>query len=122
MAKRGRPTLYKTEYCDAIIKHCTDGASIASFAASIDVARDTIAEWANVHEDFSAALKAAKAKCAAWWEERARDVAMGGDGNATMCIFGLKNMASQDWRDKQEVEHSGEVKVAAIEWVVPDAD
>ena len=107
--RRGRPTKYSEEYCNAIIQHMDEGASIASFAASIGVARSTINEWAGKHEEFSEALKAAKAKCAAWWEKRLRGLAMkGGEtGQATAVIFGLKNMASEDWRDKQQHEHSG---------------
>lgn len=105
----GRPTKYEAKYCKAIREHMQEGASIASFAASIDVARSTITEWADNHEEFSAALKAGKAKCAAWWEDKLRRIAMqGGEtGQSTAVIFGLKNMASEDWRDKQDHEHSG---------------
>lgn len=85
------------------------GASIASFAAQIGVARDTITEWSRVHPDFSAALKAGKARCAAWWEQRLRDIALSGGapGQATAVIFALKNMASDDWREKRDHEISG---------------
>lgn len=97
----GRPSKYDPKYCDAIVEHMTGGASIASFAASIDVARDSISEWSVVHPEFSAALKRGKAKCAAWWEERLRNVSKdgGASGAATATIFGLKNMASDDWRE-----------------------
>lgn len=107
MAKVGRPTKYKREYCKALIEHMTDGASIASFAASIDVGRSTINLWADHHPEFMEALKAGKAKCAAWWEERVREIARegGATGQATAVIFGLKNMASEDWRDRQEITH-----------------
>lgn len=102
---RGRPSKYRPEYCQMIVDHMAEGASILSFAAEIDVARSTINEWADVHEDFSDALKRAKAKCAAWWERLARRNAMTGDGNASLVIFGLKNMAAEEWRDKQEIDH-----------------
>lgn len=103
----GRPSKYSEAYCEEMIQHMADGASIASFAAMIGVARSTINEWAEVHPEFSEALKIAKAKCAAWWEERLREIATkGGEGGAaTATIFGLKNMASDDWRDKQEHQH-----------------
>ena len=35
-------------------------------------------------------------------------------------IFALKNAAPDDWRDKQEIEHGGEVKYTRIENVVVD--
>jgi len=84
-----------------------EGASITSFAASIDVARDTITEWMTVHPEFSAAVKRAKAKCAAWWEDKGRKGAQNGaaPGANTLVIFGLKNMAPDDWRDTSQVDH-----------------
>ena len=98
----GRPTKYDPAFCEAIVEHCADGASLTSFAASIDVCRDTITEWTNAHEEFSLAVKRAKAKCASWWEQNARQGATGvnKDVNPTLCIFGLKNMAADDWREK----------------------
>lgn len=105
----GRPSKYSEAYCNEIIEHMATGASIASFAGLIGVSRDTISEWAKVHEEFSAAVKIGKAKCASWWEGRLRTIAEtgGGPGAATASIFGLKNMAPDDWREKTETEISG---------------
>ena len=111
----GRPTKYDPAYCDALVEHMSEGASLLSFAASIDVARSTLTEWADVHPEFSAAVARGKAKCAAWWEAAARNLALKGEGNATMCVFGLKNMGADEWRDKQEVEHSGAVKIERVD-------
>lgn len=104
----GRPTDYRPEYCQMIIDHMEDGASVVSFAASISVARSTITEWANVHPEFSVALNTGKAKCAAWWDRRGRDIAVsgGGPGASAMVMFGLKNMAPDDFREKQEIDHT----------------
>src|SRR5690349_11642525 len=95
----------------------SEGASMTSFAAEIDVARSTINEWMGAHPEFSEAVKRAKAKCAAWWEKQGRDIATGkAEGNPTLVIFGLKNMGGEDdWRDKREVEHSGEMTVSTKE-------
>ena len=59
------------------------------------------------------AAKKAKAKCASWWENRAREAAMNGgaNGQVTAIIFGLKNMAADDWRDRHDVQHSGQLAV-----------
>lgn len=110
----GRPTKYEPAYCDAVVAHMSEGASLLSFAAEIDVARSTLTEWADTHPEFSAAVARGKAKCAAWWEAAGRNLALTGEGNATMCVFGLKNMGAGEWRDKQEVEHSGGVKVERV--------
>lgn len=108
--KGGRPSKYDPAYCAEVVAHCATGASLTSFAASIDVARSTINEWMEQHDEFSEAVKRAKAKCAAWWEDKARTGLEGKDVNPTLCIFGLKNMAADDWREKHQVEHSGEFK------------
>ena len=107
----GRPTKYQSSYCDLVIEHMTDGASLTSFAAEIGVARSSINEWMEQNPEFSEAVKIAKAKCSAWWERLGRKNAADGGGNATLVIFGLKNMAADDWREKQEVEHSGDMSV-----------
>jgi hypothetical protein len=111
----GRPSKYDPSYCDAVVEHMKDGASLTSFAASIDVARSTINEWIDAQPQFSEAVKRAKAHCAAWWEEKARGGAVGGNANPTLCIFGLKNMARDDWHEKQEIEHSGEIGISHIQ-------
>lgn len=108
----GRPTDYKPEYCKKVIDHMSQGASLTSFAAEVDCARSTINEWMESNKEFSESVKIAKAKCAAWWEKRGR---MGANGeqevNPTLVIFGLKNMAPDEWREKQELQHSGSIDI-----------
>lgn len=99
----GRPSKYNPTYCAKVITHMAEGASLTSFAAEIGVCRDTITEWTNVHPEFSLAVKRGKAKCAAWWERAQRKLAVSGEGNATACVFGLKNMAEDDWHDRKDV-------------------
>lgn len=121
----GRPSKYKPEYCQMIIDHMAEGASMTSFAAEIDVARSTLNEWVEEHPDFSEAVKKGKAKCAAWWERVGRKNAITGDGNATLVIFGLKNMGAEDWRDKQEIDHTTngkDIQPTRIELVAPTLD
>jgi hypothetical protein len=98
----GRPTLYRPEYCEAVNEHMAEGASLTSFAASIDVARSTINLWMDANPDFMEACARAKAKCAAWWEKANRNLAMTGEGNQGACKLGLTNMAADDWTEKSE--------------------
>jgi len=108
MAKKaGRPTRYKEVYCDEVISFMAQGYSLTAFAGEIGVARSTINEWMAHFPEFSEATKVAKAKCARWWEDRNRKNAEEGGGNATAAIFGLKNMAPDDWREKSEHEVTG---------------
>ena len=117
----GRPTKYKPEYCQMVVDHMAEGASLTSFAAEIDVARSSINVWMEEHPEFSESVKRGKAKCAAWWERLGRNNAISGDGNATLVIFGLKNMGAEDWRDKQEIDHTTAGQpITKIERVVID--
>jgi len=119
----GRPTKYKPEYSKRVIEHMADGASLTSFAAEVGVARSTINMWMEDNPKFSESVKIAKAKCAAWWEKLGRNNAVTGDGNATLVIFGLKNMGIEDWRDRKDVDLSstdGSMTPKVIERVIID--
>lgn len=102
----GRPTDYEPKYCRMVKDHMSTGASLTSFAASIGKARSTMNLWMDAFPEFMEAVKVGKAQCAAWWESVNRQNASAGGGNATSCIFGLKNMAPDDWGDRQEINHT----------------
>lgn len=113
MAKGGRPSKYKPEYCEMLIAHMSDGYSFESFAATIGVNRDTLYEWTTRHVEFSDAKKTGRDASLYYWEKVGKDglyneVIKDGDGmtvtrsiNATVWIFNMKN--KHGWRDKQEV-------------------
>ena len=73
----GRPTKYKPEYCEKLIKHMTEGYSFESFAAIADCCVDTLNEWAKVHPEFSAAKKRAFAKSMVYWEKMGKEGSSG---------------------------------------------
>lgn len=107
----GRPSLYKPEYCEALIKHMSEGLSFETFCLTIGVSYDTPWEWAKVHPDFSEAKKIAVAACQMYWEKLGRDHILnesfgGNQGskslNASAWIFNMKNRFR--WRDKQPDE------------------
>lgn len=104
----GRPTLYDPAYCEVVVETMREGKSLMSVAAQIGVGRSTLTLWMKEHPEFLLAVEEGKALCARKWEEIALNNAMTGMGNATLTVFGLKNMARDEWKDKQEVEHTGE--------------
>lgn len=105
----GRPSKYSPAYVEEVVAFCEQGYSLTAFAGEIGVDRASITRWCEEHEEFRIAANRAKAKRARWWEDKARSVAESGGsgGQATMVIFGLKNHAPEDFRDKTEHEHSG---------------
>jgi len=121
----GRPTKYKPEHCQGIIKFFSvdpiktlketytykDGTTkekeievpceiplLSDYAVSIGVSRDTLHEWQKTHKEFSDSYKIAK--------EIQRGIliklAMKGLYNPGFSIFAAKNMIG--WRDKKEVD------------------
>lgn len=63
--------------------------------------------WYTLLEDspeFRAAESRRKALSNIWWERCGRRMAVGGDGNASVWIFNMKNRFG--WRDKQEIDNT----------------
>lgn len=123
--KGGRPTKYKEEYCQKIIKFFSrdhtkvlidtvtykNGTikeverevantlpTFERFAFEIGVNRDTLREWRDRHKMFSASYKRAKGL----QKDMIIDLGLRGLYNATFSIFTAKNVT--DMRDKGEID------------------
>jgi transposase len=103
----GRPTKYRPEFCEALIKHMSSGYSFESFAAKINTDRSQLYRWTERYPAFRDAHKKAKEQCQFWWET----LGMGGttgkvEGfNVAAWIFNMKNRFS--WGDRIGIDHSG---------------
>jgi hypothetical protein len=137
MAKVGRPTDYKPEYCEQIIEYfsvkpyaketkpvqtpmgtipmpidaASDFPSFAGFAAKIGVCRDTLLDWCTAHDEFLRAYKKAKELQENWLVTNG----MKGLVSTPFAIFTAKNVIG--WRDRNEttVKEHDPAKI-------PDAD
>lgn len=88
-----------------IIMDCgQEGGSAVEMRCLLGIGESAWGTLLEDSEDFRGTVKAAQALCEVWWERRGRDMATGGDGNATVWIFNMKNRFG--WRDKQEVDHT----------------
>ena len=128
----GRPTKYKKEYAELARKFCLLGATDVELAALFGVAEDTIHEWKLRHREFSESIKAGKDKADAEIAEKLYHRAKGYShpavkifmpAGATEPVYApyieeyppdtaaaslwLRNRQPAKWRDKQEIEHSG---------------
>lgn len=135
-AKVGRPTLYKPEYNEQARKFCLMGATDADLADFFEVCIDTITEWKNRYEEFSASVKRGKSQADANVADRLYQRAMGyshpdvhvsnyqGDvtltpiikeyaPDTTAAIFWLKNRQRTQWRDRVENELTGNLRVVS---------
>lgn len=133
----GRPTKYKPEYAKEAEKLCALGATDAQLADFFEVAISTITLWKVTHPEFSASVKVPKAAADESVQESLYRRAMGYEHDevdirvvngeiiqtpirkyyppdSTAMIFWLKNRKPTEWREKQEVEHSGGLTVSLL--------
>ncbi len=146
IAKRGRgaPSDYKPEYCEQLIKYFDvppyreipetwynpDGsvkresmklvanppAHIGGFARSLGVAKSTLYDWARRYPDFAYSVKHAHDM------RRAMiiDNALSGLYNPLFAKLAAANLFG--WHDRQDVNHTGEVKSVIIRYHKPERD
>lgn len=140
MTKRGRPTSYRPEYAEQVAKLCALGATDYELADFFGVDVRTIYRWRHSHPEFCQAQKVGKEAAderverslyqrAIGYEQEGVKIFMPAGADApvyapftakiapdvTAAIFWLKNRRPEDWRDRREVEHSGEMAVTTKE-------
>lgn len=130
--EKGRPTKYKKEYDEQAYKLALLGATDKEIGDFFNVEEATINNWKKSHPDFFVSIKKGKniadAEVAnklyhrALGYEHEEDKIFNDNGKALIvpttkhyppetaaAIFWLKNRQPKKWRDKQELEHSGEI-------------
>lgn len=130
--KLGRPTAYKDEYAEQARKLCLLGHTDAELAEFFEVSEQTINAWKKAQPAFLESIKKGKASAdsevasklfhRATGYEHPEDDIRAVDGTIVItptikryapdtaaAIFWLKNRQRDKWRDKQEVEHSGDI-------------
>lgn len=108
----GRPSSYDPTFCDQVIAHGRAGKSRAWIAASLGVVRQTIANWESEHPEFLDAMTHAGLLAQMWWEDKGQE---GMERPGFSAPIWSRSMAARfpaDWREKQEIEHSGTVNIA----------
>lgn len=110
----GRPTEYTKTMGEEILSLMAGGLSLAAAAAEIGIHRQRVYEWVERHPEFADTVKLAQAKRQLFLERRLLNNELAGP-QITSTIFALKNTNHEDWRDKREVEHSGNMEVTSKE-------
>ena len=131
-----RPSKYKPEFVQQAEKLCRLGATDIEVADFLEVDVRTLYRWKGEHEAFCQALKAGKevsderverslfARATGYEHDEVDIRVVAGQiiqtpirkyypPDTTAGIFWLKNRKPSDWRDKQDVEHSGNVTIQA---------
>ena len=109
----GRPTDFTPILGEEILELMASGLSLAASAAELGVHRQRVYEWMDRHPQFADTVKLAQGKRQLFLERRLLSAAEG--PVVTSTIFALKNAGPEDWRDKREVEHTGEMTVSTKE-------
>jgi hypothetical protein len=141
---RGRPTAFKPEFAKQAQKLAELGATDTDLAEFFGVTTVTIWRWSAKFPEFCKALKIGKGIGDDRVERSLYHKAVGYTFDSekvfqyegqivraktvehvppsdTAAIFWLKNRRPEQWRDKQEVAHSGSVEhVHKISWEVSD--
>lgn len=126
-----RPSKFKQEYVAQAAKLCLLGATDAQLADFFGVSEQTLNAWKQQFPEFLESLKESKSEADREVERslfhRAKGYShaavkifcdkFGGitevpytehyPPDTTACIFWLKNRDKENWRDKQDIEHSG---------------
>lgn len=135
----GRPSDYKGDYAKQVTKLAELGATDQEVADFFEIDVRTVYRWKHDYPEFCQALKVGKEvaderverslyqKAIGYEQDEVKIFMPGGASepvyapfrakiapDTTAAIFWLKNRRSQQWRDKQEHEHSGEVTVNKV--------
>lgn len=96
----GRPTDFKSEYCDKVIELGKEGMSRAEICLELDICYQTLLNWSDSHPEFLEALKTSSRFSQGWWEMKGRKATFDTEGfNSTSYIFNMKNRFKDDWSD-----------------------
>lgn len=142
----GRPTSYRPEYVERAAEMCKMGATDTEIAREFRVNVVTLYRWKIRYPDFCRALQAGKEMSDARVERslyerangytyKAEKIFCDKDGHVTRVSYQermppdvaaafiwLKNRRPNDWRDRKDVQHSGELQITKIERVVVDPE
>lgn len=98
-----RPTTYRPEYCDILIKMRTEGKYISEFCVEVGISERTYQNWKSAHEDFREACEIADTASLAWNEALSRHIAKTNEGNANIHKHTLNNRFKQHYSERQEI-------------------
>jgi hypothetical protein len=108
--KVGRPTNYKSSYCDIVLQAMSKGLSKEAAGAQIGIWYSTFDRWQQDHEEFREAILQGERLSRLFWEKLG---IMGVSGqingfNSTAWIYNMSNRFK--WRHKQPDEARDELK------------
>lgn len=114
MAKAGQPTSYRPEYCEQVVELGKLGKSKMQMCASFNISRQTIDNWAEKNPEFLEALNKSVAHAQNWWENTGQEAMMKPGFNAVVWTKSMQARFRDDYTEKQEIAHSGDVSFVTV--------
>lgn len=99
----GRPTDYREEYCDTVVKCGREGMSRAEICYELDISFATLQNWEQKYPKFLAATAHARELAQGWWEKKGRQGIDSKTFNAQAYSLQVRNRFPRHWRDKQDL-------------------
>jgi transposase-like protein len=114
----GRPTKYTPDMVErAYTLLRGSGLPMEQLAVALGVHRDTLYEWMELYPEFSDAVKKGRDEFDTVEVEKSLFYKATVTKDTVAQIFWLKNRNPRRWRDKQDLEHSGNIKIEVIDAV-----
>lgn len=112
--KFGRPTNYKPEYCEKLIKHMSMGYSFETFALTVNATPKMVYRWVKDKEDFRHAKELADKASRLFWEGVGIEGSVGDLKNwsAPGWAFNMKNRFG--WHDQHDKDKTQTVQPILI--------
>ena len=122
----GRPTKYLPEYCEKVVELGAQGYSLTAIAHLMGVLKQNLLDWAERHEEFSAALKRAKAAEQFWWEEAGRSGIFMDKFNSTVWRTSMQARFRDEYTERKVTELVGDgggpVQIQPVRLAVDEMD
>lgn len=109
-------SVYKLKYCQQIVKWLESGKSLASFSGNIGVARQTLYNWIDDHDEFKLAHDIGRSKGLEMFERLLMLAVLGkkvdaGDGqktniNVPLLMFTLRSRYKEQYTENTSIDHN----------------
>lgn len=102
----GRPSKYKEEFCETIVRVGEEGGWLCEMAEACDVHRNTFDVWAKEHPEFLEALTRAKQKAQAWFERTGREGMFMDKFNSSLWQKQMSARHREEYCERSQVDHT----------------
>jgi len=105
----GRPSLYHPSMCEQAIRLGENGNSLTQIAVKLGIDKVTLLTWAELHPEFSTALKVAQDAAKAWWEDMGMIGLVSEKFNAGVWSKSMSARFRDEYTERRQTEIAGTI-------------